>query len=183
MKRKFSKNSFLILSIISIILALANNKFLDPQISKIFLIIFLINSLIKSASNDIKNNLLVSEKIKSIILSIFWHSIIIFIIIVLIPTTLCKIFLITIFVILSIILLIIQIYVQTAIYIGGWWIIKYKNKYYALVEDHNLKENIIVEILESEAKEILSNYENGWKQAQSMWGWEDLDIYLGKNKD
>ena len=37
-----------------------------------------------------------------------------------------------------------------------------------------------VEIDEDDAKSILSNYPEAWKEAMEKWGWESLDEYISK---
>jgi hypothetical protein len=113
MKKKFlKKNYFLILSISSLVLAFVTYEFFDYQISRIFLIGFMIISLINSIISSIKNNPLISEKIQAVIISILWYSVGILGIIVLLPIEFSTISLIVVFVILSIVFLNVQIYIN-----------------------------------------------------------------------
>jgi len=67
---------------------------------------------------------------------------------------------------------------------GARWIVKYNNKFYKIVHDGTGNEfyhsHDPVEIDEDDAKSILSNYPEAWKEAMEKWGWESLDEYISK---
>jgi len=68
---------------------------------------------------------------------------------------------------------------------GARWIVKYRDKFYKIIHDGTgnqfFHSHAPLEITKERAKEILSNYSEAWKKAQSFGWWnETLDEYLEK---
>lgn len=67
---------------------------------------------------------------------------------------------------------------------GSRYIVGYKESFYYIVDDGTgnnfFHHGNPVKISESEAKEILSEYQEAWEKARKLFGWEPLEEYFEK---